>query len=254
MKVFLNRAQSWVTGNCLPLWILKVFYQTELTISVSQVPKGFRMGHSTDHTWLKASGPRRKSTGPGKLKSWSARQSPVRCFQWGLNGSGNCGKGAVILGSTIASTPQSWWGRFLFPLWHNSETPKETVCDEGLWSAPPIPPICTHWFLWSSCGHHTMRAVIKDVEDTKSSNALTALWYPLESWPVRGRSWGVPDYGVHDCLQCECRVNGTDVSVCVNVTSVDLGFLQFLKEHLCHYPNVMKYGVGLWHCWHLCND
>ena len=61
---------------------------------------------------LKTSAARRMSTGPETLKPQSAtcRRSQVKCFHQGLKATGNAGKRSVILGSTTASTLQSWWG------------------------------------------------------------------------------------------------------------------------------------------------
>ena len=122
MWVFLNREtdEKQETAGCrgysgcfLPDWT-----HPKCISSAEGVPDG-----PLHQLWrimrLKTSVPRRMSTRPGTPKSWSAKQSPVRCFHRGLEGTGNAGKGAVILGSTTTSTPQSWWGDLIYLLRRN---------------------------------------------------------------------------------------------------------------------------------------
>ena len=93
-----------------------VLYQRELTrkrISSAEGVLDGSLHRPWSKMWLKAWTPRRTSTGPWTPKTKLARQSLVRCLQRVLNGTGNTGKWTVVLGSTTASTPQSWWGCFL---------------------------------------------------------------------------------------------------------------------------------------------
>ena len=101
MWVFLNRETH---EKQEPLAIedtLGVYYLRGLTRSASQAPKGVLDGpllRPCSIMRLKTSAPRRMPTRPG---------TPITSFHRGLKGTGNAGKGAVILGSTTASTTQS---------------------------------------------------------------------------------------------------------------------------------------------------
>ena len=93
-----------------------------------------------------------------------------------------------------------------------------------------------------------------NVEDGESATVLLLLWYPLESWPVPGRSWWVPDLGAFDGCNVwvqdrwlwtlsrgECELCGLRLPAVVAGMSV---WLSKWKKLCC----------GLWHSSHLFND
>ena len=82
---------------------------------------------------------------------------------------------------------------------------------------------------------------------------LLVSWFPVEPWPLTGKSWGVPYLGVVGGLQ---HANAVSMAHMTAGGECDLGGLHLpaviggsLSSSKCH-----RVWCGLWHTWHQCND
>ena len=172
-------------------------------------------------TQLNTSTPKRMLVGLGVPNSGSARRSPVRCFQFGSNGTGITGNLVETLGMTTASIfhcgPEILLlvVDFKFTIVIITTEREDSVC----W-LPPMPATWVRWHRCGNCSSYTIRSVTKGVDEAQSINALALVTWPFGATTMTGHDiksallWPL-GLGLD---RCELWLSGESSGLAVNVS------------------------------------
>ena len=136
--------------------------------------------------------PNNRSMDPGRLKSGSAKCSPLRCFHLPSNGKWWTGNSVVVLGrtTTITGIWHIQWLKFAML--------KCTVLREDKRvSTPLIPLIKQEWWIHGNRRCCASRSIINNVDDMESNNTLALVTWLLEVTTSNGQvtkrtcCWGI---------------------------------------------------------------